>query len=151
MNWDSLWRAATREDALEVWNASPFFVFMGIRLTEAGKGRARCEVRVGDQHRGGGGTSSVNGGVMAYVFDGVLGTAVATFHRPAPHSTLQLDVSYLRPLEGALLVAEAWVVRGGSRIVFANAEIRDAAGELCATARSIFRIFASLDPQGETS
>lgn len=149
MNWDSLWLAAAREDAVEVWNTSPYFVFMGIRLTQAGEGRARCELRVEDRHRGGGGSSSVNGGVMAYVFDGVLGTAVATYHRPAPHSTLQLDVSYLRPLEGDLLVAEAWVVRGGSRIVFANAEIRDAAGELCASARSIFRVFAPIQLQEE--
>ena len=148
MNWASIWQVASREDALELWNASPYFAFMGIVLTEGREGRARCELRVTDRHRGGGGTAAVNGGVIAYVFDGVLGTAVATSHPAAPHVTLQLDVSYLRPLEGDLLRAEAWVVRGGSRIVFAQAEIRDGAGELCASARSIFRIFAPIASEG---
>lgn len=137
-----LWNVGP-EERLERWNSAAYFTWMGLELVEAEGGRARAVLRIHDHHRGGGGTPAVNGGVIAYVFDGALGAAVATLQQGRPQVTLQLNISYLRMLTGDLAVCDARVVRAGNHIAFTEAQLLDDQDRICATAQCTYRLFGS--------
>lgn len=120
-----------------------FFEWAGIEIAEAGGGRARLRMTVAPQHRGGGGTDAVNGGIAAYLFDGALGTAVrSTWDEGVIEQvTMTLTIQYLRPLraQGAV-TAEAWVTHRGRSAVYVTGEIRDDQDQPCMTAIGIFHL-----------
>ena len=65
------------------------------------------------------------------------------------HTTLELKVSYLRGLseDSGTVRATGRVVSVGRRVAFAEAELHDGAGRLCATATSTLLVF-DVEPQG---
>lgn len=121
-----------------------FFRWAGIRIREVGGGKAVTELEVADHHRGGGGTRAVNGGIMAYLFDGTLGLAVGSTWDPGVRGqvTVTLTIHYVRSLDvDGRVVCTAEVVRRGGQTVFVDGEIRDEAGRLAATCTGIYRLF----------
>lgn len=105
-----------------------------------------------DDQRGGGGTSALNGGVIAYMFDGALGAAVATLvvqqfgegARDIPgfaESTISLTINYVKPALGDVFEARGVAVRTGRTVAFAEGKLYDADGDICATASGVWRIF----------
>jgi acyl-coenzyme A thioesterase PaaI-like protein len=92
------------------------------------------------EHRGGLGTSAVNGGVLAAMFDLVLGCTPALIDPTRRNATVQLSMSFERPLAGNVLVAEAWITTSGASTVFSQAEIRDGRGQVCARAQGVIRV-----------
>jgi uncharacterized protein (TIGR00369 family) len=143
-----LWNV-TPEERLARWNRAPYFTFMGLELVEAEGGRARAVLEIQDHHRGGGGTAAVNGGVIAYVFDGVLGAAVASLQKGRPQVTLQLDINYYRRALGARITSEARVTHAGQRVAFGEADLFDDEDRLCARCRCIYRRFGKAIEPGE--
>lgn len=125
------------------WNAEPFFRWPGLRIVEARDGRSRIELLVEEHHRGGGGTRAVNGGIIAYLFDGLLGTAVFSSRSDiVGQVTVSLNITYLRMLEAERqVVGTARVIGGGRSLVFAQGEVMDEQGNVCATCSGIYRIF----------
>ena len=78
----------------------------------------------------------VHGGVAATMLDSVIGCAVhTTLPAGVGYSSVELKVSYLRAIHGDTgpIRAVGRVVKEGSRISFAEGEIRDSAGKLLAT------------------
>lgn len=122
------------------WNSTSFFQWAGIRLLEAKGGYARAELDVQEHHRGGGGTPAINGGIIAYMFDGLLGAAVAS-SKPemTGHLTVNLSINYLRMLQVARrVVGTARVTRHGEHLAFAEGEIIDEKGTVCATCTGVY-------------
>lgn len=78
----------------------------------------------------------VHGGVAATMLDSVIGCAVhTTLPAGVGYSSVELKVSFLRAIHGDTgpIRATGRVVKEGSRIAFAEGEIRDSSGKLLAT------------------
>ncbi|SFW76814.1 PaaI family thioesterase [Amycolatopsis australiensis] len=79
----------------------------------------------------------VHGGVAATMLDSVIGCAVhTTLPAGVGYASVELKVSYLRAIHAGRgeIRATGRVVKEGSRIAFAEGEIRDVDGKLLATA-----------------
>jgi uncharacterized protein (TIGR00369 family) len=105
-----------------------------------------------DDQRGGGGTAALNGGVIAYMFDGVLGAAATSLamqrlgidaNNPGDFetATISLTINYVQPALGDDFAAKGAAVRTGRTIAFAEGKLYDERGEVCATASGVWRLF----------
>lgn len=106
---------------------------MGARLDFERVDRVRAIIDpVQKFHRGGIGTAAVNGAVLAGLFDLAIGT-VGWLSRPDTRSaTVSLAMTFLRPTRGDRISVEARLLRAGTNLTFAAAEIRDERGEVTA-------------------
>ena len=110
----------------DLWNASASMKHFGARLEFARVDRVRAVIDpVEPFHRGGMGTDAVNGVVLAGLFDLAIGT-VGWLTRPDTRSaTVNLAMTFLRPTRGNRVTVEARLIRGGTNLTFAAAEILD--------------------------
>jgi uncharacterized protein (TIGR00369 family) len=116
----------------DAWNSSPPMERLGARLEFERVDRVRAVLDVQPYHRGGMGTDAVNGVVLAGLFDLVVGT-VGWLTRPEARSaTVSLAMTFLRPTRGERIVAEARLLRAGTNLTFAAAEIVDGKGQVTA-------------------
>src|SRR5215472_18313696 len=117
----------------EIWNGSPPMKHFGARLEFERVDRVRAVIDpVLPVHRGGLGTDAVNGVVLAGLFDLVIGT-VGWLTRPETRSaTVSLSMMFLRPTRGDRIAVEGRLLRGGTNLVFAAAEIFDGEGQVTA-------------------
>jgi uncharacterized protein (TIGR00369 family) len=117
----------------KAWNDSPPMRQLGARLEFERVDRVRAVIDpVMPYHRGGMGTGAVNGPVLAGLFDLVIGT-VGWLSRPDSRSaTVSLAMTFLRPTRGDRIVVEARLLRAGTNLTFAAAEILDEQGEVTA-------------------
>jgi uncharacterized protein (TIGR00369 family) len=90
--------------------------------------------------RGGLGSDAVNGGVLAAIFDLVIGCAPALVDPTKRSATVQLSINFMSAVRGDRVVARSKVNRGGSTLIFASASIFDAQGVECATATGMSRL-----------
>jgi uncharacterized protein (TIGR00369 family) len=116
-----------------VWNGSEHLQRLGVRLAFERVDRVRAVVDpVQSFHRGGIGTSAVNGAVLAGLFDLAIGT-VGWLSRPDSRSaTVSLGMTFLRPTRGDRVVVEARRLRAGTNLTFAAAQIFDESGDVTA-------------------
>ncbi|WP_375388047.1 PaaI family thioesterase [uncultured Amnibacterium sp.] len=87
----------------------------------------------------------VHGGLACTMLDTVLGcVAQTTLPAGTGYTSIDIQVQYLRPILPANgeLTAVGRVVKGGRRVIFAAADLRDAAGALLATASSSLLVLA---------
>lgn len=136
------------------WGNNTFMKAQGLEIEIVGVGNAVVRLpKVLPTQRGGGGSDTVlNGGVIAYMFDGALGCAIASTSLARPEmlgvdpsqlrqSTINLDISYVEAASGDHFEARGKVVRASRSMAFAEGELYDAQGRVCATAKGIWRIF----------
>lgn len=93
---------------------------------------------------------AVHGGYAATLLDSACGIAThSTLGPNRGHTTLELKVSYLRGLteHSGTVRATGKVVSSGRRVAFAEAELHDGDGRLCATATSTLLVF-DVEPRG---
>lgn len=79
---------------------------------------------------------SVHGGVAATLLDSVMGCAVQSLlPQGRVYTTLEIKISYLRPITDALdqVTAEGRIITSGRKAAFAEGKITDAAGKIYAT------------------
>jgi acyl-coenzyme A thioesterase PaaI-like protein len=84
------------------WNDTDFFRWSGLHLISAEDGDSRVELLVEKHHRGGGGSpNAINGGIVSYMFDGLLGAAVASTwdETTIGQATIALNVNFLDAIE----------------------------------------------------
>jgi uncharacterized protein (TIGR00369 family) len=87
----------------------------------------------------------VHGGLVCTLLDSVTACAVhSTLERGVGYTSLDISVSYLRPVTAAsgLLTARGWVTRRGRRAAFAEGEVTAPDGKVVATAKSTCLLFA---------
>ena len=127
------------------WNEIDFFRWPGLRLIEAENGVARVELVVEDHHRGGGGSPRhVNGGIVSYMFDGLLGAAVESTwdEGVVGQATITLNVQFVDAIEAeSRIEGSARVLRRGGGLVFGEGQIFDERGKLGATCTGVYKLF----------
>jgi uncharacterized protein (TIGR00369 family) len=92
---------------------------------------------------------AVHGGYAATILDAAMGLAVhTTIPRDSGYSTIDLNVTYLKPLRAdcAPVMAEGRAIHVGRRIVACEARLTDRQGRLCARATATYMIAARADP-----
>lgn len=115
---------------------------LGIALVEADHGHAIFEATPDGSAYNPMGT--VHGGFIATMLDSACGIAAHTALRPGyGYTTLELKVSYLRPLhaDSGTVRATGRLLSIGRRAAFAEASLHNADGQLCATATSTLLVF----------
>lgn len=117
----------------ESWNDSPPMRQLGARLDFNRIDRVRAVLDpVQPFHRGGMGTDAVNGAVLAGLFDLAIGT-VGWLSRPDTRSgTVSLSMLFFKPTRGERISVEGWLLRSGTNLIFATAQILDGNGEVTA-------------------
>jgi acyl-CoA thioesterase len=115
----------------------PFARLLGIELDEVGKGTATLGLNVRRELTQNHGV--VHGGAIAALIDTATALAIISLLSPAEKvTTVDLTVSYMRPLTIGRITARAKVVRSGRRLFVASADLFDQDGKLAATALSTY-------------
>lgn len=138
----------------ERWNESPFMQAQGLTAEEIAAGEVALYLRSPTlaQRGAGGPPDAINGGVISYMFDGALGYAIVSAQLPrleaakrslATYSqvTMNLDITYLAPAQGESFKAIGRALRAGRGTAFAEGELLNERGDVCATAKGIWRVF----------
>ncbi len=83
----------------------------------------------------------VHGGIYCTLIDTVLGTSVrAALQRDAKPSTIDLNVSFLRPTGLGRIYARGKIIKAGKRVAVGTADVVDENERLVATGRGSFMI-----------
>lgn len=120
------------------WDDQTYFPQMvGIEVEELRRDYARMRLpwrRELNQPQG-----LMHGGAIATLVDTVVVPAIGTaYDTPRPFSTIEMSVRYLGPVRKEDLVAEGWVTRRGTRVVFCDVEVRTASGVVVAAGTLIY-------------
>ncbi len=118
------------------WNQSSVLTHLNARL-ELGDDVVRVVLdKIQPFHQGGVGTSAVNGGVAAYIIDIAFGAIGALQSRDTQAASLNLNIKFLNKMIGDKLICSARILKKGTKIIFAKAEIHNDKNVLCAEADS---------------
>ena len=110
----------------------PFGDLVGIQLDTVEPGLATMALTVRDELRQNNGV--VHGGAIATLIDSAAAFAIIPLLRDdETTTTVDLTISYIRPLRSGVAHASARVLRQGSRIIVLSAEVLDEDGNLAAT------------------
>ncbi len=84
-------------------------------------------------------TGLMHGGAIATLVDTTVVPAIGTAYDDRRiYSTIEMSVRYLQPVRQEDLVAEGWVTRRGTRVVFCEVEVRTASAVVVATGDLIY-------------
>ncbi|PAU65176.1 thioesterase [Pseudomonas sp. PIC25] len=113
---------------------------MGLTAVEVEPGRITLEARPDSRHLNPAG--AVHGGFAATCLDGAAALALfSTLEASTAHSTVDLNVKYVRPLSvGETYRVQGWVVERTKSLAICDAQVLDAAGKLYAKATTTFVI-----------
>jgi uncharacterized protein (TIGR00369 family) len=115
----------------------PFAKLIGIELDEVDSGTATLAFDIRDELKQNNGV--VHGGAIASLIDTATAFAIISVLPPDEQATtVDLTISYLRPLTQGRARAVAKVLRTGKRLITVSAELFDYAGNLAATALSTY-------------
>ena len=122
----------------------PFNKFLGMRVAEIDRGRARLEIPFREELIGDPRRPALHGGVISTLADTCGGAAVwSTLDDPYIRvSTIDLRIDYLRPGRAETLVAEAMIVRAGRRVGVVDIRLfhPSAPAETIATGKGVYNI-----------
>ncbi len=141
------------EANLPVERYGGFYEAQGLSVRDARPGEVVIELNnPRDDQRGGGGTAALNGGVIAYMFDGAMGAAIASLvidtfgldpedESAFGEATISMTINYVQPAMGDRFETHGHAVRTGRSVAFAEAKLYDQDGNVCATASGVWRLF----------
>jgi acyl-CoA thioesterase len=123
--------------ARKVLAENPFLQLLGIELDHLENGEAICRVRAEEKHTRIG--DFLHGGATASLIDTAAAFAVGSITGNVSNAvTVSLTIHYLRPIRAGEIVAKAFVVRNGKRLLTVSADVFDADDKLAATALSTY-------------
>ena len=115
----------------------PYAHLLGIELDDISKGAATLGLNVRKELTQNHGL--VHGGAIASLIDTAMAFAIITLLAPLEKvTTVDLTISYLRPLTKGRITAVAKVVRAGRRLFAVSADVFDDDGKLASTALSTY-------------
>lgn len=118
-------------------NSVPFAKFLGLELDEIDAGVATLSFEIKPELKQNHGV--VHGGAIASLIDSATAFAIISLLPTDERATtVDLTISYLRPLTEGRARAVARVVRSGKRLIVISAELFDDRGTLAATALSTY-------------
>ena len=139
---------AQRRRIEEALSTVPFAKLLGIKLDSIEPGKATLSLQIRDDFKQNAGV--VHGGVTAALIDSATAFAILPLLGPDERTTtVDLTISYLRPLTSGSMVATATVLRAGGRLVTLSAELVDETGNLAATALSTYVKLPKRDPPAD--
>lgn len=123
------------------FNRSDILRSFGARISFPSTKLLRLDMDVRPEFRGGlGDMTVVNGGVLAALFDVAIGCTAAFIDPSRRSATLQLSMSFEKPVTGDRIHVEAELNNAGGRTAFSSARIYDEAGNACARCQGVLRI-----------
>lgn len=135
----------------EHFNRSESLRYFGVTISFPDGEICRCVVDpVLPAHRGGLGTDAVNGGVLAAIFDLALGASAALVDPTRKSATIQLSMSFMRPVVGTRFRVDAVVDRAGKRSLFTSATLYDEKDVPCARAQGVLQLGDGTWPGGDS-
>lgn len=115
----------------------PFAKLLGIELEEVDLGSATLAFEIKPELKQNHGV--VHGGAIASLIDSATAFAIISLLPPDEHATtVDLTITYLRPLRQGRAKAVARVLRNGRRLITTSADLFDDRGTLAATALSTY-------------
>jgi len=127
------------QDFMDQTNDNVLYNAVGIRIEQAGNGRARsrlepraemCWPFPGQPH----------GGVIFTLMDTTMAWAGISLLDPGSNcTTINLDIQYTRPAMGSLFTCSAFTTMRTGRTIFLRAEIRNSDNEILALGQGTFR------------
>ena len=112
----------------------PYWRLLGLELKEVAAGWSVFECAVRDSHLQNG---VVHGGVLASIADSACAVAAISMVFPSAYATtINLQLSYLKPISEGIFRAEGKCLKAGKNLLFSEARVLNAAGELICTASS---------------
>jgi uncharacterized protein (TIGR00369 family) len=125
----------------EHFNQSQTMKLLGLTLSfPQGEKAVITLPEVRSEHQGGLGTAAINGGVIAAMFDYAIGCSAALKDPTRRAATMQLSMSFERPVRGGTVRAEATIDSAGSTTLFASARMYDAQGQVCARCQGVVKL-----------
>ncbi|MDQ5845508.1 MAG: PaaI family thioesterase [Acidobacteriota bacterium] len=125
-------------------HAVPYARLLGIQVAEVGPGTATLTLKVRKELKQNHGV--VHGGAVASLIDTATAFAILSLVTPKEKvTTVDLTISYLRPVTEGELSTTAEIVRAGRRLFVVSATVTDATGRLIATALSTYIKISPLD------
>lgn len=115
----------------------PYAALLGIKLVRATAGEASLSLPI--RHELTQNQGVVHGGAIASLLDTATAFSILTLLAPEERvTTVDLTISYLRPVTKGLVTAHARVLRQGRRLFSVTADATDLDGTLIATALSTY-------------
>ena len=115
--------------------STPIANLLGFTLSEASHGTAVGSLQTGPQHANPMGT--LHGGVLCDLADATMGMAFASTLEPEESfTTLDLHITFFRPVWNALLRSEARVIHRGKTTGYIECDVQDENGKQVAKASS---------------
>ena len=123
------------------FNASKALALFGVRVEFPDLEHVRVvSDPIREEQRGGLGTNAVNGGVLAAMFDLAIGVTPALIDPTKRAATMQLSMSFLRPVRGKRFTIDATIDRAGADTLFSSAKLFDERGQLCSTCSGLVKM-----------
>jgi uncharacterized protein (TIGR00369 family) len=123
------------------FNQSQMMRHFGLRLSfPQGEKVVVTLPEVRPEHRGGLGTTAINGGILSAIFDFAIGCTPALLDPTRRAATMQLSMSFERPVLGDTVHAEATIDTAGTSTLFASARLYDAKGQVCARCQGVVKL-----------
>ncbi len=115
----------------------PFARLLGIELESVEPGRSVMTLQIREELKQN--NAVVHGGAIASLIDTSTAFAILTLLAENERTTtVDLTISYIRPLVTGVAQCSARVLRAGGKIIVVSAEVLDQAGNLAATALSTY-------------
>jgi uncharacterized protein (TIGR00369 family) len=129
--------AAQKKRVSKALGEVPYARLLGIKLEQIESGSATLQMRVRKQLTQNHGV--VHGGAMASLIDSATAFAIISLLAPKEGvTTVDLTISYVRPVTNGTLRCTAKVLRAGRRLFVVSAEVFDSGQKLVATALSTY-------------
>ena len=129
--------AAQKRRIQKAVKSVPYAKLLGFELDEVSPGAATLGLKIRKdlmQNHG-----VVHGGAIASLIDTATAFAIIPLLNPEERvTTVDLTISYLRPITKGRVTALARVVRAGRRLFVVSAEVKSEDGKLAATALSTY-------------
>lgn len=124
------YRRLTLQETQELIPQMPFNHHLGFRVTRLHKDGLTMECHPRQEMKNILGT--LHGGVIASLVDAAIGVAVFSHCGGRRATTVNLEVTYLRPIHSGKAVARARLVKIGKSLTSGTCEIRGADGKVAA-------------------
>jgi len=99
-----------------------------------------CTLPMKPEHRRGLGSQAAHGGIISMLFDLAIGCSAALVDPRRRSATIQLSISFEKPLLTDAIVVEGKVDRAGGTTVFCSAVAKNDRGEVCARAQGLVKM-----------
>ncbi|MFC2949674.1 PaaI family thioesterase [Virgibacillus sediminis] len=125
------------EDVRKSFENSPFFTHIGFEIVEFEEGNTRLKLPITSELLNA--NDSLHGGVHATMLDLSLGMAVRSVTKTRC-TTISLNVNYLSPSTEGVVFATGRILKQGYRMVVAEAEMVDEAGNMLAKGIGTYKL-----------